>query len=195
MNHPAKSDLALHAGSDLGWVRRIAVDRHVRGCVECRQEVERFARERETVRAGAPGLPPSLKWDSLAAEMRANIRLGIAASECIAHTPSTRRAPAWRMAAVTAGLVVFVMGGWWVQRHPSAAPEAPLAISAKLPTGTVLRANLAGVGLERDGHGMTLTYAGRPALTTVSAGTQGSVNARYIDEETGQVTIHHVYSE
>lgn len=194
MNHPAKSDLALHAGSDLGWIRRFRVDRHLRGCAECRHEVELFARQRETVFANAPGLPPRVNWDSLAAEMRANIRLGIAASECIAHTPSLRRAPMWRMAAVTSGLLVFIMGGWWVQRHTPLAPE-PLAMSAKAPAGTVLRANLAGVGLERDGHGMTLTYAGRPALTTVSAGTHGSVNARYIDEETGQVTIHHVYSE
>lgn len=194
MNHPTKSDLALHAGSDLGWFRRITVDRHVRGCVECRHDVERFVRERETVHANAPGLPQHINWDSLAAEMRANIRLGIAASECIAHTTPVRRAPVWRMAAVTAGLAVFVAGAWWVQRQP-AMPETALAMSAKRPAETVLKANFAGVGFERDGHAMTLTYAGRPALTTVSAGTRGSVNARYIDEETGQVTIHHVYSE
>jgi hypothetical protein len=198
MSHPDSRDLALYAGGELDFFNRLRLARHVRGCTACRTEAARFESQRAAVREHAPLIPADVNWDSLASEMRANIRLGLAASECIAHTQRRGASPVWRLAAISVGVVVFLAGGWWVGTHPATpGPQTAVTVQAepKPESGTILNATVSGVGLERNGHGLTLTYAGSPALTAVTAGTRGSVNARYVDEETGQVTIHHVYSE
>ena len=59
----------------------------------------------------------------------------------------------------------------------------------------VLRATMGGVEMRRADRALTLTYAGSGTAATVSVAGEGSVNARYVDDESGQVTIHHVYAE
>jgi anti-sigma factor ChrR (cupin superfamily) len=77
--HPSEANLALLAGGELrGW-RRWNVARHVAGCAECRREVAEFSSVREEVRVMAE--MPEVSWSSLAAEMRANIRVGLEAGE------------------------------------------------------------------------------------------------------------------
>src|SRR5471030_437473 len=81
MTHPNQATLALHAGGDLRLWARWNTERHLSNCDLCRDEVAAFAGVREIL----PELAeiPEVPWNRLAAEMRANIRLGLAAGECI----------------------------------------------------------------------------------------------------------------
>ena len=81
MKHPSQEILALHAGGDLGWLARWRTARHLADCEQCTAEVAAFDELRETL----PELRqiPEVPWNRMAAEMRANIRLGLAAGECV----------------------------------------------------------------------------------------------------------------
>src|SRR5258705_319284 len=81
MKHPNQATLALHAGGDLGWWSSQRTERHVRRCERCRDDLSRF----QSVREIASDLSeiPEIPWNRVAAEMKANIRLGLAAGECV----------------------------------------------------------------------------------------------------------------
>ena len=81
MTHPNQATLALHAGGDLGLWARWKTQRHLSKCDLCRDEVAAFTGVREIL----PELVeiPEVPWNRLAAEMRANIRLGLEAGECV----------------------------------------------------------------------------------------------------------------
>src|ERR1022692_4917573 len=81
MTHPNQSILALYAGQDLGWFTRRRTERHLARCRECRDEVQVFASARDNLIA--LNELPAISWNRLAAEMKANIRLGLAAGECV----------------------------------------------------------------------------------------------------------------
>src|ERR1700691_1219543 len=88
MTHPNQSILALYAGQDLGWFARRRTERHLAHCQECRDEVQSFATARDNL--VALDELPAISWNRLAIEMKANIRLGLAAGECVRgeHTAS-----------------------------------------------------------------------------------------------------------
>ena len=81
MKHPSQATLALHAGGDLGRLARWRTERHLADCDRCREHVSAFAGVREIV----PELAeiPDVPWNRLGAEMKANIRLGLEAGECV----------------------------------------------------------------------------------------------------------------
>src|SRR6202035_5195698 len=82
MKHPNEGTLALFAGHDLNFLIEWRVGRHVARCEQCRGTVDAFVSLRsETVGLGE--LPPDIAWNRLASEMKANIRLGLAAGECV----------------------------------------------------------------------------------------------------------------
>ena len=112
--HVMETDLALYAAGDLPFWRSAVVRLHVRRCDECRGLVEALRADREELRRSADGMPASVDWDQLAAEMTANIRVGLAAGECV--TPRERKVAAisWRPVAIAAGLVVLLAGAWWL---------------------------------------------------------------------------------
>jgi len=99
MHHPNESDLALYAGNDLSRFARLRVDWHLRTCGKCQQEVTEFSSQRAETLRNAP--EPEVNWDRLAAEMKANIRLGLEAGNvslcrrCIGDTPPGR-GPRWQ---------------------------------------------------------------------------------------------------
>src|ERR1039457_5247654 len=80
MRHPNQASLALHAGGDLGPFARWRTSRHLARCESCREEVAAF----DEVRRSLPGMAevPDLQWNRLAAEIKANVRLGLAAGAC-----------------------------------------------------------------------------------------------------------------
>ena len=80
MRHPAETDLALFAGQDLGHVSAWRISRHLNRCQECRAIVDSFGALRSEI-APLGQLPEDLGWNRLASEMKANIRLGLAAGE------------------------------------------------------------------------------------------------------------------
>jgi len=81
MTHPDQTTLALYAGQDLGWFRHRRTQRHLARCRECRDEVQAFASARDNL--VALNELPAIPWNRLAIDMKANIRLGLAAGECV----------------------------------------------------------------------------------------------------------------
>jgi len=204
--HVMETDLALYATGDLPFWPGAVVRFHVRHCDECRALVEALRADRQELRRSADDMPASIPtnfdWDQLAAEMTANIRVGLAAGECV--TPRERKVAtvSWRPAAIVAGLVVLLAGAWWLN-IPRTDTEAighalrNMATGGRLNSpqeerGPVVGASSSGVVLVENGGRMGIDQSGlEPVMFSVS--TQGSASARYVDQDTGQVTITATY--
>jgi len=117
---------------------------------------------------------PELPWEDLAAEMRANIRLRVAAGECEGgerpQTEGAARFTGWRAAMALASLAVVVAAGL-LWRHP-APPVAP--------AGDGMAATEAAAGGRRDPRIKDVTY---------SANADGSTGDSFVDPVTGYVTV------
>jgi hypothetical protein len=204
--HVMETELALYAAGDLPVWRsalvHLRVRFHLRGCDECRGLVEALRADRQELRRSADDMPSGVDWDQLAAEMTANIRVGLAAGECV--TPRERKVAtmSWRPAAIAAGLVVLLAGAWWLN-IPRTDTEAigrairDMATGGRMNAtqeerGPVVGASSAGVVLVENGGRMGIDQGGlEPVMYSVS--TQGSASARYVDQDTGQVTITATY--
>jgi hypothetical protein len=185
MKHPSQETLALHAGGDLGWLSRWKTARHLTGCDECRDEVAAYSELRDFV----PELKeiPEVPWNRLAAEMRANIRLGLAAGECVRSS-----APAFVESPLFNGARVLVAcAGICAMLAVALVLERPAPVHASEP---VVQATDQGI-LRRDGdQAFGLMHSGAKNVT-YSVGAQGTLGARYVDPETGVMTITKVYVE
>jgi len=181
-SHPKETDLALLAGGEYGRVTRFLLARHVRTCRECAARVAHF----EMLRADLAGMAePELDWNRLAAEMKANIRLGIEAGECVRDVERPRR---WnpRLAVVFASLTFLIAAGL-TMKSTVAPPQAPERVVSPVleSTGAVLE-------LRNGASSITLLNRnGSIADQTVSA--EGKISAR--DVQSGAVTINNVYLE
>jgi hypothetical protein len=193
MKHPSIRDLALYSSGDLALFKRLWLGRHIESCDVCRAELNAFREAQLELEYSSGELPPNLHWNRLAAEMTANIRLGLAAGECV-RGASPAPAPAvhtelWRYAPVAAAAAFLIIGGWWWQTKPALKP-----LATPVESEVVLKATLGGIGVERNGGAFALA-ASRGETLAISAETNGVLKAGYVDEESGQVTIHHVYAE
>jgi Putative zinc-finger len=196
MAHFSETDLALFVSGDLSLWRGAVVRFHIAGCERCRRVTQEFRADRERLRRVASELPASLDWDRLAAEMTANIHLGLSAGECVA--PRRRKSPAlsWRPAAIMAGAALMLAAGWWLNMPPSTTKALGRALTAVIhgPSGVVddpgmvVSASDKGIELRENGTSLGISQGSAPPLS-VSVSVQGSASARYIDTETGQVTI------
>jgi hypothetical protein len=190
MKHPSEATLALHAGDDLGVLARWRTQRHLARCERCRGEAAAFRALREI----APDLreTPEIAWNRLAAEMKANIRLGLEAGRCVrsGDTPTPAAAPlffgARALIAVASVLTLMVTG--LVLEHP-----APNPASARLE-GVVVQRMAGGIQVREGGQALRLLH-GNARDVTYTVGAQGSLRARYVDPDTGYVTINNVYVE
>ena len=180
-------------------------------------------------------MPEGADWDRLAAEMTANIRVGLAAGECVAprrghaawkaaswsnqsgkpggwsKSGGWSKPGGWRMIAawsgITAGVVVLLSSAFLLNL-PSSDGESLLRAMQNLVhgngrigpgpglpgegRGAVVEASAKGVELRENGVAVSMPQASTlPVAITVSA--PGSASARYVDEDTGQVTISSVY--
>jgi anti-sigma-K factor RskA len=184
MKHPNQATLALHAGGDLGAFARWRTARHLSRCEECREEIAGYERMRSVL----PDLAetPEIPWNRLAAEMKANIRLGLAAGECVrSSAESNHRLPVtgWRAAVAFASIAALVATGITLER------PAPVANDS----GIVAEATPDGVGIQmREGRQALTLLHPEAHQVTYSMGAQGSVEARYVDRETGYVTVNRI---
>lgn len=195
MTHPLPEQLALFAGGDLAAWNQWRVARHLHACQECSAEVAAFRGATQSARE-LREFPADLNWGNLALEMKANIRLGLAAGECVERADVRQASPGWRVAAVLAVVLLMIMSGWLLhapQSHPvqtrTVAPPQMMVES-----GVILQATSAGIQIQQNGQSLTMLHRDDEPLT-VSVNTSGSVRARYVDSDTGQVTITNVYTE
>ena len=207
--HVTETDLALYAAGDLPFFRGALAGFHVRQCEECRGLLQTFRADRDRLRLSADELPERVDWDRLAAEMTANIKVGLAAGECV--TPRVPRVAAvawWRPALAAAGVVVLVAGAWWLNVPRSDTETIGRALHSMFTGGRVspaqpfqhqdggpmVGASSSGVELVENGRKMGIEQSGlKPVMYSVS--TQGSASTRYVDQDTGQVTITTVYDQ
>jgi len=204
VKHPLEADLALFAGRDLNFLSDWRIGRHVSGCERCRATVGAFeALRSETAALGE--LPPEIAWNRLASEMKANIRLGLSAGECVAGgrfgdappkrlggfgfewKPFSLRRFGFQTPLAYAGVALLVLAGLWLQR-----PEPPLAQSAIANGATVLAVTRDGVELSEAGGSFGLRYGTAPRDAreiNYSVDAKGSMGARYVDTRTGYVTV------
>jgi len=187
MKHPEKATLALHAGGDLGWWEEWKTARHLVRCGDCRDEVADYQGMREILPElnDVPGMP----WNRIASEMRANIRLGLAAGECVrqAETPirDTPLFTAARAAIAMASVVALIVTGLVLERPTPSVLTASSPIVQTTADGIERRAGDRGFAL-RNGGARDVTY---------TVGAQGTMGARYVDPDTGTVTMTKVYVE
>jgi hypothetical protein len=189
--HPSEADLALLAGGDCGWVERFRLKNHVSHCGDCQDAMASFAEIRTSLREMA--LPAvavdDSNWERLAGEMRANIRLGLVAGECVAAGSVESPPKHWfpRFAYGAAGVIVLLGAGMFL-RGLLPTPELPISRAA------VVESTAKGIQVRTSAGTMTLLNQSdaEPDQTITS---QGAVRARYVDGNTGTVTITSVYAE
>ena len=191
MRHPNEATLALHAGGDLGPVRRWITTRHLATCAQCREEVASFEEMREIL----PNLAemPEIAWSRMAAEIQANVRLGLEAGECV-RAEAPLRSPAsftgWRAAVAFASVLVLVGGGLVLER-PTPQPHPTQSASTQVRSTQVRSTN---DGLEwQSGEQRMFGLTNRGAENaTYTWNAQGSMGTRFKDPVTGQWTINTV---
>lgn len=188
MKHPSEANLALYAGQDLGWLPRRRTARHLAGCGQCRNLVAQFSELQSEVKA--LNELPGVSWNRLAAEMKANIRLGLAAGECVRDSQAASLAPSRSLAGGRAILAyalatLLIVAGVWIER-----PTPP--ITAEPEEAILVQNGEQGIELKEGGQTLKLVH-GRAENVTFTVGAQGAMRARYVDSNTGYVTINSVY--
>jgi hypothetical protein len=194
--HPSETDLALLAGGDCGRLRRFLLNRHVARCGDCRDTVASFTEVRsETLELASDkaGAMPVADWNRLAGEMRANIRLGLAAGECVGAAPAAILPPAlnsWKAHLAMGAVCVLLLTGAGIFLRGLLPNDNPTGVVH----AAVLQSNSTGVQVTTGASSMTLMNHGDVAGDqTVSS--DGAIRSSYVDGDTGTVTITSVYVE
>jgi hypothetical protein len=206
MTHPHETVLSLFSGGDLSWWQRFRIGRHVSSCADCRRMVESFRRDRQAIRELADEPPPGLLWERLASEMTGNIRVGFAAGECVGPVRSKGISVniGWKPAIAFSCAAMLMVTGWVLNMPPSSTRRLGTAIrsvwnrdlrlTGPADAGVSVAAVRDGVQVKQNGAEMTLMNPGTvPSFVTATTG--GEVRARYVDADTGQVTITNVYAQ
>jgi hypothetical protein len=121
--------------------------------------------------------------------MKANIRLGLAAGECVsgpAVAEDRAGLSGLHMLLAYAAVILLVVAGVWLQR------PVPLENGR-----AVLAATGDGIQLTEGGRSLGLRYGASKDVTDVSysADAKGAMGARYVDSSTGYVTVVNVNME
>ena len=201
VSHPGPEALALYLGGDLAFLPRLRVKAHLRECADCGHQLALFAQsltelKREAASQTLTAFEAIADWSSLEREMLGNIVVGVAAARCIENVGRKR---AWiPRLAVVGGLTALFVGGW-VSRIPR-EQTAHLASSLSRMVGIGQTTRLSDVvqttptGIAVRSEGVTLTILHPPSAVVAVSGSS-SVEARYVDEDTGQLTITNVYGQ
>ncbi len=203
MRHPDERQIALYAGGEAGWGERFWMGRHVANCPECRRLADGIRRDRQAIREEAAELPQGLNWDRLAAEMTANIHVGLEAGECVGGRQRRVVRVTWRPALAAAGLAALLVGGFYLNvpaDQRSSLGRGVVQLWDRLDGQSTMHAGISlestrnGIQVSENGAAMTMMNpSSEPAVVVVN--TRGSLRARYVDDDTGQVTITNVYAQ
>lgn len=200
--HPNPSDLALFSHGDLPLRARWGIGRHIRQCPDCERQVLLFRSAQAELKHEAStetltGFEAIADWPRLEREMLGNIGVGLAAARCIEKV-GHKRAILYRIAFALGLSGLFVAG--WVTHVPREQTDHLFASLQRLATldrqprsmGTVLRTTPDGIAVGAQGATLTILH---PATAVVSLSGPSAVSARYVDDDTGQVTITKVYGQ
>lgn len=206
-SHVKETDLALFLSGDMGAWSWIAIQLHTAKCEPCRARIQAYRLDRERLKADCSEMPAGVDWDRMSAEMTANIRVGLAAGECVAPRGRKRTGWGWRPVAIGAGAMALLMAAFWLNL-PAASDTASLervlrtivhGRSGAAPSGSdldereaVVEASPSGIEWRENGNKLRMPQ-GESRLVSVSVDGQGSASARYIEPDTGQITINSVY--
>ncbi len=199
--HPGLGTLALYSSGDLPWANRWRLRYHVVRCVDCEQQVARFRSAKDELRREAKaqtltGFEAIADWSRLEREMLGNIGVGVAAARCVDNVRRGRVLLA--RGALIAGLVALFVGGWVTHipkeqtDHLAASLRRLVGLEGLPITGTILRATADGVAVRAQGATLTIMH---PPSAVISLSGSSAVSARYVDEQTGEVTITKVYGQ
>lgn len=172
---------ALVAGGEVTlWQRMLARYRASKRGADDAEEFRQIRRQMPRFRE----LPGHFAWDSLAAEMKANIVLGVEAGEAVRPRFQVRPI-GWRAGLVMATLSLLMISGYWWQM-PRRWVQPPAFHQA------VLQASPGQLGVRLQESGFSVMFQETTASTVLS-GASDSVRADFVDTETGQLTVAHVY--
>src|ERR1035438_9630379 len=115
--------------------------------------------------------------------MQANIRLGLAAGECVRENRSPNEGLArfggFRAVVALASVTMVVAAGLMLQR------PAP-----RIPAGQMmLQATADGIQVSKGGEALSMMHDSAIKNVNYSANTQGSIGATFYDPVTGDVTM------
>jgi hypothetical protein len=132
---------------------------------------------------------PEISWNRMAAEMKANIRLGLAAGECVRTSElPLRDSPLFtgaRAVVAMASILALMVTGLVLER-PAPVPLAD--------DGMVVQTTVNGIQVRKGRQAVRFMNTGARNVT-YSVDAQGGMRARYVDAETNIVTINNVYAE
>jgi hypothetical protein len=165
---------------------RWRTSRHIANCADCRDELAAY----ESLREVLPELNeiPEIPWNRMAAEMKANIRLGLEAGECVRSADAPLQSSPWftgaRAAIAMASILALMVTGIILER--------PVPVPAD--NAAVVQATGNGIQVRKGTQALRLMNPGAERVT-YSPDAGGGMRARYVDPETGYVTINNVYAE
>lgn len=198
--HPRLETLALYSRGELPWRLRSRTGSHVKHCADCEQQVLLFRSataqlKREAEAQTLTGFEAIADWARLEREMLGNIGVGVAAGRCVEK--NSRKRALLSKAAFGTALAVLFAAGWMT--HIPGEETAHLAASLRQflggqppQAGTVIETTPDGIAVRAQGATLTILH---PRSAVVSLSGPSAVAARYVDTETGQVTITNVYGQ
>lgn len=200
--HPSSELLSLYCSADLPLLERFKIRRHLSRCEHCERQHAIFrASSAEFKRLAATetltGFEAIADWSRIEREMEGNIVVGLDASRCIDKKRASRSL-FLKFSAVAGMLLLFVLG--WVTHVPAeqstrlyaAVRGAFSGNRAREDRGPILRSLPEGIVVGSYESSLTILH---PPTAIVSAAGVAGVEARYVDDETGQVTITDVYGQ
>jgi len=202
VDHPGLESLALYSKGDVAWLARWQIGRHIGRCADCEEQVLRFRSvtaelKREADSEILTGFEATTDWTRLEREMIGNISVGVAAARCIEKV-GRGRILVTRGAWVAVGLAVLFIAGWFTnvpseQRdHLTASIRRSMGMEVPQIAGTIVRTTPDGIAVRAQGATLTILH---PPSAVISLAGSSSLGARFVDEETGEVTITNVYGE
>ena len=199
--HPALEILSLNAGGDLPFFSRLSTGAHVKDCADCERQVlsirsAKAELQREASAQILTGFEAIADWQALEGDMLGNIRVGVAASRCIENVGRTRKWTARFAWAV--GMTALFVAGWLTRVPPDdnqkivAALRRAVGLDQPPFYGTIVRSTPDGIAVRTQGATLTILH---PQSAVISMSSPSSVTARYVDDDSGQVTITNVYGQ
>lgn len=199
--HPGPAMLALFSAGDLPWKEMWRMRRHVNRCEQCEHRVGEFRSAKRELRREAQSqtltaFEAIADWSVLEREMLGNIAVGVAAARCI---DKVHRGRSFLIkGTVFAALTTLFVAGWITHipkedtAHLASSIRQIIGLDRPQFTGTQLKTTPDGIAVRAQGATLTIMH---PASAVVSVSGPSSMSARYVDEETGQVTITKVYAQ